>query len=61
LSEENNISKIVKVLEKIHHKKFDLNIIAEKEYALNNEGNFEDIERAINTIRSKINFDVEVK
>jgi len=61
LSEENNISKIVNVLEKIHHKKFDLKIIAEKEYTLNNEGDFEDIERAINTIRSKINFDVEVK
>lgn len=61
LSEEENISKIIEVLDQIHHKKFELNIIAEREYAASNEGNFEDIERAINNIRSKINFDVEVK
>lgn len=61
LSEEENIGRIVEVLSKLHQKKFDLNVIAEKDYSASNEGSFEDIERAITNIRSKINFDVEIK
>jgi DNA polymerase-3 subunit gamma/tau len=61
LSEEENIGRIVSVLAKLHKKNFDLNIIAEKDYTANNDGNFEDIERAINSIRSKIKFEVEIK
>jgi len=61
LSEEVNLSKIKEALENIHHKQFELNVIAEKEYASRGQGNLDDIERAVKQIRSKINFDVEVK
>lgn len=61
LSEEQYLSKIIDVLESLYKKKFELNIIEEKEYSSSNEGNMEDIERAINKIRNKINFDVEIQ
>ncbi len=61
LSEEGNVAKIKEVLENIHQKKFELNVIAEKEYSASNEGDYEDIERAISNIRTKINFDVEIQ
>lgn len=61
LSEEANVSKIEEVLAGLHGKKFDLNIIAENEYTASNKGGLEDIERAIQAMRGKINFDVEIQ
>ena len=61
LSEEQYLSKIIDVLESLYKKKFELNVIEETEYSSSNEGNLKDIERAINKIRNKINFDVEIQ
>lgn len=61
LSEEANVSKIEEVLASLHGKKFDLNIIAENEYSATHKGGLEDIERAIQGLRGKIKFDVEIQ
>jgi len=61
LSEEGNLGKIEEVLAQLHGKSFDLNIIAEKDYASKNQASIEDVDRAIDQLRKKINFDVEVR
>lgn len=61
LSEEQNIGKIVEVLQTIHHKTFELAVIEEREYSMSGKGNMDDIERAIQVIRTKINFDIEIQ
>ncbi len=61
LSNEENLSKIIGVLETMYKKHFELNVIEEKEYSSSKGGNLEDIERAIHKIRNKINFDVEIQ
>ena len=61
LSEEQYLSKIINVLESLYKKRFELNVIEQTEYNAEASGSFEDIERAINKIRNKINFDVEIQ
>ncbi|MBN2222759.1 MAG: DNA polymerase III subunit gamma/tau, partial [Vallitaleaceae bacterium] len=61
LSEEANKSTIIEVLKEIHERVFDVNVVTEKDYTKAREGNMEDIERAIHSIKNKIKFDVTIK
>lgn len=61
LSEEENLSKIIEVLAQIHNKKFDVTVIEEREFNSAKSASFEDVEKAIMNIRSKIDFDVQIQ
>jgi hypothetical protein len=61
LSEEENLSKIIEVLAQLHHKKFEVSVIEEREFNSSKSATYEDVEKAIMNIRSKIDFDVQIQ
>lgn len=67
LSEEENISKINNVLENYHEKKFKVKIIDENDYNLmtnskpDNTVSMDEAKNIYEQIKSKINFDIEIK
>lgn len=61
LSEEANMSKIVEVLGDLHGRKFELNIVTERQYQDKKHSSFSDIEEAVREISKKIAFDIQVK